>query len=677
MLCSSCGHDNPRENRYCGMCGTPFPHRPLTVPDAQSTLTFNSAPLEIAPSHLSVAGGEPAHPAPSSASAVVQNVEPPPAPVVSEPPVAEEVEPVFAAETVAPAPFPAETPVEAAISVAEDVIPASQPEEIPVEAGFAEAIALTAEPAVTPEESRTPVAVDTEPLIATPPVGGVPEAPPPISPAPPEIREFARHTPRIEPPARVDADSGKPFVIRRPPPPQSTEPPPDSAGMPTFQAVTEAAGAPAISPFEPPVEKHPDEERELQEFVAQFRYNPPQEAVDELTMRSEVPVLDAEAPATPSHPSFDDDVPPPPEAGPHPTGEEYYPPRGASSDHSRFLEVGSAASAEAAQPKPPSARPSFLGVDDASPAASTVLAEAGSPPPRRHRLLWWSVAALVVIFGGLGYLEGRAQMTHAFRGPIEVIQSQYASLRQRLSELTARAPAAPAETRVTETPATSESPAKSAATDASSEQTKASDNASAASSPAGEPAVTADQQQSKADNQVATTEQKGPADTQPKPESVASATKPPAAKVALTEPPTASKPGSKAQPGQQELAKAMQASDPAAAAIWLWKSTSRGNPEAPVRLADMYIRGKGVARSCEQALVLLRAQAAKEDAPARNRLAALYANGTCVARDRVRAYQLMGSALAVDPTSEWAEQNRKELWEQMTPEERTQAEKYR
>jgi hypothetical protein len=121
----------------------------------------------------------------------------------------------------------------------------------------------------------------------------------------------------------------------------------------------------------------------------------------------------------------------------------------------------------------------------------------------------------------------------------------------------------------------------------------------------------------------------------------------------------------------------MQAGDATAAAAWLWKSTSRGNPEAPVRLADLYIKGKGVPRSCEQALVLLRSAASKENAPARNRLAALYANGTCVPRDRVKAYQLMSSALVADPGSEWAEQNRKELWNQMTPQERTQAEKYR
>ena len=33
MLCSNCGYENPSEHRYCGMCGTPFPYRALTVPE--------------------------------------------------------------------------------------------------------------------------------------------------------------------------------------------------------------------------------------------------------------------------------------------------------------------------------------------------------------------------------------------------------------------------------------------------------------------------------------------------------------------------------------------------------------------------------------------------------------------------------------------------------------------
>src|SRR5271169_737418 len=78
LFCSSCGHDNPRENRYCGMCGTPFPHRPLTVPDAQSTLTFSSAPIVITPSQLPVPAAAPPRPPPKPVVAPVQHEEPAP-----------------------------------------------------------------------------------------------------------------------------------------------------------------------------------------------------------------------------------------------------------------------------------------------------------------------------------------------------------------------------------------------------------------------------------------------------------------------------------------------------------------------------------------------------------------------------------------------------------------------
>ena len=62
--------------------------------------------------------------------------------------------------------------------------------------------------------------------------------------------------------------------------------------MPTFKEVSEASGPPTISPFEPPKESHTAEDRELEEFVANFRWTPPAETADELTMRSEVPVID-------------------------------------------------------------------------------------------------------------------------------------------------------------------------------------------------------------------------------------------------------------------------------------------------------------------------------------------------------------------------------------------------
>lgn len=126
----------------------------------------------------------------------------------------------------------------------------------------------------------------------------------------------------------------------------------------------------------------------------------------------------------------------------------------------------------------------------------------------------------------------------------------------------------------------------------------------------------------------------------------------------------------KGAPGAEEMAKARNASDAAAAAAWLSKASEKGNPDAPVRLADMYIKGDGVPRSCEQAVTLLKAASTKGNAAARARLAAMYDNGTCVQRDLVKAYRWLNLALAADPNSHWALQNRDSIWQEMTPEER-------
>src|SRR5271169_525334 len=121
LFCSSCGHDNPRENRYCGMCGTPFPHRPLTVPDAQSTLTFSSAPIVITPSQLPTHAAAPPQPPPKPVVAPVQHEEPapldstlvehPPAPVTEERPFAAATVPTVESAPLVEAPPPLAAPV--------------------------------------------------------------------------------------------------------------------------------------------------------------------------------------------------------------------------------------------------------------------------------------------------------------------------------------------------------------------------------------------------------------------------------------------------------------------------------------------------------------------------------------------------------------------------------------
>jgi hypothetical protein len=641
------------------MCGTPFPHRAMTAPEGQSTLAFGSAPLEAPSSTLQavdipqtaepevVAAAEIAHaspapqPAPQTAESEVMPVEAAPAevaPAVAKNEVIEaEALEVAAAELAGqPVPFldlaPAEPAHEAAIQESA-VAESPKPEEPPVKEHVETAAEFADEPVpvldVVPTEPSHEV-VTQEPAVTEPPQAEEPLVHKHVAAAAPPEREEPRPTPHYEAPAEprlqpflVQYHSeprapSKPIEIRPTPETLPFELPPASAGMPTFQEVQNAAGAPPISPFEPVVTKPADEDEELKDFVANFKWTPPAETAGELTMRSEVPVVDKEEPAAFHHPSFDDDEPPP-ETEPHPTGQEYY--TGSHEARNRFLEISENQSRNATDEE---VLPAFL-QEEAAPKSS----------------MWWlwtSIIGLIAVFGGLGFWEGRAQSTHAFRGPVELLRDQYDSFRQRSDNANSAPPASSADTKPSDMPSRS--------------QTK----------PAELPA-----QQAKAPEGAGATSAAAVKD-ESKPEAATAEPKP-------VQTPPAPKQSSQPQPGRQELERATNASDPTAAAAWLWKATSRGNPEAPVRLADMYIRGNGVPKSCEQALVLLRSAAAKENAPARNRLAALYANGNCVARDRVRAYQLMSSALAADPSSEWAKENRQVLWGQMTPQERSEAQK--
>jgi len=711
LICGGCGYDNPREHRYCGMCGTPFPHRPLTVPDAQSTLTFTATPLAVLPSPLPVSTVEPEMPPATEA------VEPPPAtlgevtepaPDVAEPPAAVVPEITTAIASVAPevilpelAPMMVEEgsvlePIaqppgepETSMEPPEPLVTQSLEEPLPVveepvlEAPYAgettpaESLVepISFEPSVPPSVTELPPPVEIPPPAPEPSWEEVPG--PEISrPSPPKPYIAARPVAPLPqaPLAHDSAAPSRPAAIHPSPDSLPITPPPESAGMPTFQSVVDAAGPSPISPFEPPPEKEVDEDEELKEFVANFFYKPPEETVDELTMRSEVPVIDEEEPAQFHHPSFDDDVAPPPEA--HTIDDAYVSPDGDAGSRPRFLDIAEHPPAEGAdQPAPAANTPSFLHLDDPAPVPATL---EKAPPSGRHWLMWSSLAALLLIFGALGFFEGRAELTHESRGPFEVVREQYGKLRQLISQWTATTSAPAAAPSDETTKPDQQSPAKSEPS--TTNQSPASNNPqpnpsrpTASSAPATVPAVPEPQVQGQTPPS-----QPGPGQQSSTPGGTGSATN--ATEVAKNEPPKPldappPKPATKPQPGQAELAKALDASDSAAAAAWLWKSTSRGNPEAPVRLADMYIKGKGVPRSCEQALVLLRSAAVKPNAPARNRLAALYANGTCVARDRVRAYEFLSSALEADPTSEWADQSRKELWNQMTAAERAQVQK--
>jgi TPR repeat protein len=83
--------------------------------------------------------------------------------------------------------------------------------------------------------------------------------------------------------------------------------------------------------------------------------------------------------------------------------------------------------------------------------------------------------------------------------------------------------------------------------------------------------------------------------------------------------------------GTQELMLAqryLDQNEPSVASRWLWKAVSKKNGRAAMLLADLYARGDGVSKSCDQARVLLMAAAKKGAVGAGERLQSLE-SGSC------------------------------------------------
>jgi len=100
-------------------------------------------------------------------------------------------------------------------------------------------------------------------------------------------------------------------------------------------------------------------------------------------------------------------------------------------------------------------------------------------------------------------------------------------------------------------------------------------------------------------------------------------------------PPAAASSSVVAQSGGLELATAEKylnggpgtSRDSAEAAQWLWKAVAKRNLEATLALSDLYVRGDGVPKSCDQARLLLDAAARKGAKAAAERLRNLQASG--------------------------------------------------
>ena len=531
------------------------------------------------------------------------------------------------------------------------------------------------------------------------------------------------HRPLTTPSAQSTASLTRPLAENgTPPESRASAAPPARTGLEVETGPQRSKAEPSQFNLVPEIPLH--------EYVQNFRYVPPSDP-QEITMRCETPVLGPEPPASPNATSV---VPvetatATAEAAPPPSADDVRERLGLEvdgtaeerSDRPRFLDFNQPpASRRPAVAATSISGPSFLGLSDAPQVEAATGDDLGVEEPARGNWRIWLVATVVLMFGFLGALEWRAQVRQTNNGLVEVIRTKMRSLTHgKPAEIASTESASPAtspdsaskpEMQV-ESPANpqNQNPPASTATSTQAKDAVTVPHTNAATTPpagsaAAKPAPVAG-------NQPAT----GQSTAKPPQNAALNAAQTPAGQNAAaaktttttttvdkskligsqqpgsTAAPTADKPkpsprtadegeevaAKKVFSGADEMAKANNASDSAAEAAWLWKATAKGNPAAPVRLADMYVKGDGVPRSCEQAMVLLKTAATKENALARNRLASMYSSGICVQRNRVEAYRWLSSALAANPNSEWAQQHRDQLWQQMTPEERALAEKYR
>ena len=457
----------------------------------------------------------------------------------------------------------------------------------------------------------------------------------------------------------------------------------------------------------------------LDEYIKNFRYDPPADPA-EITMRGDAPVLQVEPlVAADAGATISTEAPPVVGASSGVStddvrdrlGLEDEAPESDRHDRPRFLDFSEPAPAAEKHitPQPVTGGPSPLGLSDKPQFVAEAKDGQESSKPRRSGWTWFAAAVLLIV-AALGGLEWRSRVYHTNNGPLEVVMTRLLNIRRSYNQVpespSSTAANAPQPGAQTEEPAKSQVQDQAATANPNLPSAPAASKLPASNTAAGAPGANPQQHPAEANGKQPIAATKLPASMPgSSPSGVQPATGQKAAQVTPTPPTNSSKVATvtqtsgvtpnaadkprpkppstpadgqeaafkKAVPGDEELTKANNASDSVAAAAWLWKATAKGNPEAPVRLADLYIKGDGVPRSCEQALVLLNSAAAKDNARARNRLASMYKSGTCVQRNRVEAYRWLSSALAADPNSDWARQNRDLIWQQMTPEERAVA----
>jgi hypothetical protein len=97
--------------------------------------------------------------------------------------------------------------------------------------------------------------------------------------------------------------------------------------------------------------------------------------------------------------------------------------------------------------------------------------------------------------------------------------------------------------------------------------------------------------------------------------------------------------------------------------------------DAAFHKGEAYLYGRGLPENCDEAVKNLKAASAKQNAKARSAFGTMYATGHCVPRDLPTSYSWFALALRADPNNQILEKDLVAVWNQMTPPERQMATK--
>jgi hypothetical protein len=111
-------------------------------------------------------------------------------------------------------------------------------------------------------------------------------------------------------------------------------------------------------------------------------------------------------------------------------------------------------------------------------------------------------------------------------------------------------------------------------------------------------------------------------------------------------------------------------SKPAPAPVTKPTPVVRPTPVDPVLEAQKYIYGKGARQDCDRGLRLLKPAADQSNTKAMIEMGALYSAGLCTPHDLPTAYRWFALALRKDPDNESVQSDLQKLWSEMTQPER-------